>query len=66
MFDCVAVDDNRRTIMPQVVYADFARQLERENAELREALRKIVDDGDFTAPEGMKRIARAALQKVTP
>jgi hypothetical protein len=35
MFDCVAVDDNRRTIMPQVVYASFARQLERENAELR-------------------------------
>jgi hypothetical protein len=28
---------------------------------LEAALRKIVDKGDFTAPEGMKHVARAAL-----
>jgi hypothetical protein len=29
--------------------------------ELEAALRKIVSDGDYTAPEGMKRIAKKAL-----
>ena len=29
---------------------------------LREALAKIISDGDYTAPEGMKRIAREALR----
>lgn len=32
-----------------------------ENVRLRGALQRIVDDGDFTAPENMKRIAREAL-----
>lgn len=30
------------------------------------ALRKIVNEGDFTAPEGMKQIAREALKYVPP
>jgi hypothetical protein len=30
--------------------------------ELKAALRKIISDGDYTAPEGMKRIARSALE----
>lgn len=33
---------------------------QREHA-LRAALQKIVDEGDYTAPEGMKRIAQDAL-----
>lgn len=32
--------------------------------ELLEALKKIITDGDYTAPEEMKRIARAAIAKV--
>lgn len=34
----------------------------RANDRLRAALKEIVDDGDFTAPEGMKRVAREALK----
>src|SRR5512146_2601240 len=35
-------------------------------AALTTALREIVDNGDFTAPEGMKRIARDALLSAAP
>lgn len=33
--------------------------------DLLKALEKIVNDGDYTDPEGMTRIARAAIAKVT-
>jgi hypothetical protein len=33
--------------------------------DLLEALRKIVTEGDYTAPEGMTEIARAAIAKAT-
>lgn len=31
--------------------------------DLLEALQRIVDEGDYTAPEGMKKIARDAIAK---
>lgn len=34
----------------------------RANDRLRASLKKIIDEGDFTAPEGMKRIAQEALK----
>lgn len=37
-----------------------------ENDRLRGALQRIVSEGDYTAPGGMKRIARAAIGRVTP
>lgn len=33
---------------------------------LLEALQRIVDEGDYTAPEGMKKIAREAIAKASP
>lgn len=52
------------------VPADFARTLERENAELREALQSILDSEDTTLGDGgsilgddLRTIARAALAK---
>ena len=38
-------------------------QLKAINAELVEALKQIISDGDYINPEGMKRIAREALAK---
>ena len=38
-------------------------QLKAINKELVEALEQIISDGDYTNPEGMKRIAREALAK---
>ncbi len=37
-----------------------------ESLRLRKALEKIILEGDYTAPEGMKRIARAALVEGDP
>lgn len=37
----------------------YVRACDYEKLEV--ALRKIISDGDYTAPEGMKRIARGAL-----
>jgi len=34
---------------------------EAKSERLREALQNIIDNGDYTAPEGMKRIAKKAL-----
>lgn len=39
---------------------DKDRQIDR----LCEALERIISEGDYTAPEGMKRIAKQALQQV--
>lgn len=45
-------------------YAGLAAEASRERIEqLEAALRWIADEGDYTAPEGMKRVARAALAK---
>jgi hypothetical protein len=40
-------------------------QLQRERECLLEALQRIVKEGDYTAPEGMTRIAKEAIAKVT-
>jgi hypothetical protein len=56
--DCRAV----RAGLSEVI-VDGAKWVSMEGRirELEEALRKIVSDGDYTAPEGMKRIAAQAL-----
>ena len=40
-------------------------QLRASRVELLVALQKIAFEGDYSAPEGMKRIARAAIAKAT-
>lgn len=40
---------------------DMLREAKSEIDRLRNALEKIISDGDYTAPEGMTRIARDAL-----
>jgi len=42
-------------------YADAVECLVAENERLRFALQEIIDNGDYTAPEGMKQIAKRAL-----
>lgn len=52
------------TSQPPCVIPDATRklgELAAAHVVMRLALQKIVSDGDFTAPEGMQRIARAAL-----
>jgi hypothetical protein len=44
----------------QKAYAEVSALTEQRD-KLAEGLRKIVSDGDYTAPEGMKRIAREVL-----
>lgn len=41
-------------------------EADRELERLRAALQKIVSEGDYTAPEGMKRIAQAAIFSESP
>lgn len=40
-------------------------ELEAQLAELLDAHQKIISEGDYTAPEGMKRIALEAIASVT-
>jgi len=44
--------------------AKKVKELEAHNKVLVDALEKIVSDGDYTEPEGMKRIAKQALAQV--
>ena len=39
--------------------------LAKQREELLTALQAIVSDGDYTSPEGMKRMANAAIAKIT-
>lgn len=39
--------------------------IQQDNERLRVALQKIISEGDYTAPEGMTRIARAAIDGAT-
>lgn len=43
-------------------YRTINRLAPETNERLRTALQRIIDDGDYTAPEGMKRLARAAIE----
>jgi hypothetical protein len=53
-----AVEMNTKLYLTQQIVA-----LEAANAELVKALESIIHDGDYTAPEGMTRIAKLALAK---
>lgn len=39
--------------LPECVPAEFARELERENARLREAINEVISRPDFTTPQTM-------------
>jgi hypothetical protein len=41
---------------------DEVARCHKEMSKLYEALRRIVEEGDYTAPEGMKYIAKDALE----
>lgn len=43
-------------------YGDVLDAIKRE-IKYREALKRIIEEGDYTAPEGMKHIAKAALER---
>lgn len=64
-FVCLQVRDCWPTAerMTNCWFADEESLVKEAAPTMLAALRKIVSDGDLTAPEGMKQIARAAIAK---
>lgn len=60
---CRGIENDELEKVPYAALLESHRNYERQCDELLAALKKIVSDGDYTAPEGMKRIAKDAIAK---